>query len=391
MKIASRPSARCRQRWLASLASWLLVSWISVNEGTLRADTIEVNSGAVLDGKILRLTRDEISIRLKTGGTVSLHKRNCRRLRIHSVGTFEGDELRWLKTLPKTRQERQLDEIRAATPGSGESWRAAPQVREPEPRKPPFRNPPFTKPPVRNLPRKAVPPEDASRNLSPRSAPTLESTPISDPVLNWPAPNPTSPPFEANDLEQPSHWPPAVNNATGPAGPAVLPPPPVATSSPTHEAPFLPARSTTPAVVDREHGFQITPPPAFSPWAQGKTDNVAHAFREPISQASLVLSVYPASSTARDLKELTASAYAAPESGTRILRDEELTRGEPAGSLLEVSSLVGGVRVQQLQAFYGTSEWTVVLTFSATAQEFLPRRAAFLATVRSFRFLAPAK
>jgi len=143
--------------------------------------------------------------------------------------------------------------------------------------------------------------------------------------------------------------------------------------------------------VDREHGFQVTPPPAFSPWAQGKTDTVVHAFREPISQASLVLSVYPASATARELKELTASAYASPESGTRILRDEELTRGEPAGSLLEVSSLVGGVRVQQIQAFYGTSEWTVVLTFSATAQEFLPRRAAFLATVRSFRFLTPKK
>jgi hypothetical protein len=262
--------------------------------GSLDADIVVLENGEVFDGKILRIDRNEVSIQLKRGGTLSF-----RRSQVVRARKTDKDEDETIGAPAKEEEE----DIPLAPPAGD-----APAAKEAAPGK--------------------------------RSSPARAA---------------------------------AATGATG-AGPG-----------PSRAKPGSVLSGTV--LADAANGLQLTVPAGFLPWPEARIAPVLHAYRDPVTEATLTISAFAVNEPILKVKEAAAQSYARTFDRFNLKRDEELKGLPHKAWVLELTSWIGGVEVHQTQLFTGTEKQAVMVSYSTAAAVYPRYKDAFTASMETFRFV----
>ena len=327
------------------------------------ADRIELNNGTVFEGRVVRLNGDEVSMVLRSGGVVSFRNRDLHSLHVSGVGTISSADLALLDELPRSTAQyrRMLTEARnAAAPSPGHSWQRDANASMPRARPP---QPPST-----------------TRLANRRSG-------IREPRVRVPT-------IREGGLQEPAAPPQAtVKSPAGALGSTVAPqrsPSPIREVRPTGvvrpgQSPGI-ARSAPPLA------FEFDPPAGFAPWAAAEMPPVVKAYRDPVTEATLTIASYTSERTPRQLKDRAAQTYGNQSQKYQVTRDEAFLGGRQEGWVLEVTSRLAGLTVEQMQMFTGVLQpegsRVLVVTLSTASPHFPRYREPLLRSLRALRVQA---
>ena len=266
------------------------------------ADQVELETGEVFKGKIIRHNEEEVSIQLSTGGLLSFKWSAIRRAK-------KGSELLGRKSEPIRTGERI---------------------------------------PVK---RKAPPPP-----LNPK-APVQPVQPI---TVEESARTPTQP-------------------SGGGSVETVSPDDPKA--APKEENLF----------TDEERRFAMAPPKGFVRSPDQQSGAISHAFVEPFTRSSLTVAAYPTADSLIQVKKNALNSYTERFKVFRVLREEKLQRDKtdraPEAWVVEIENKLGSIVVRQVQVFTKKDRNVIVLTYSATLENFRKYEEAIGRSILTFRFL----
>ena len=322
---------------------------------TLRGDRVELDTGAVVEGRVLRITTHDVSVSLRSGGAISFQKRNIRLIRVSGVATISADELALLDELPTSTEQyrRLLGKANARSPSAApRAWhRAAGEDSPSQPSRP-------------------------ARSTDVVRAPPPQSNSPSRGVI---APKPPAPP-------------PARS-----ASPSVLSSDLVKSRASIHTASKSPASEVLQPRSTPNEGFDDTtplafdfePPTGFVPWPAGEVFPVVKAYRHPVTEATLMVTSYVGERTLVELKERTAETYRNQPRKYRVARDEALSSTQHETLRLEVISHFAGLSVHQSQFFTGISQAhgsrALVITLSTPSTQAPQYRDPMLRSLRALR------
>jgi hypothetical protein len=196
--------------------------------------------------------------------------------------------------------------------------------------------------------------------------------------------------------------PPAKDTLGGPGLPGKVPVPSLGGSRPPKpgepKPPPLPGTPQSPtklpegAVVNSAHGFALVPPQGFVVWPEAQSPSVPLAYRDPFTQTSFTVAAYASTDTLVNLKNSALRAYTQQFKVFHVIRDEAVRSQEglrgPEAWLIEVQGRLGEVMIHQVQLFARGERAAVVLTYSATAEDYPRFQQAFLKTMESFSFVS---
>ena len=339
------------------LAFFALATIVEAPRPLAAADRVELDSGEVFQGRILRLAVDRIEIELDGGGRLALPRDRVRKFR--------------LSVTSRVRDERE-----AAEPRNDRDDEAA--GRSSSLRSPPRGNDRDS--PIRKISRlrggRAVTPSTRARGsaLSPAARDT-------DPDRTSTRHESRQPPVPARSSPRGSEEARAPAVISTPAG---LDAADDASATPV---PTAPAGST---VSDRTNGMEFVLPRGFKRWSEGETSPVVHAFRDAVSGATLTVSVYSSKLPVGELKRRAARAYSNIYREFRVTRNEEVAGFPGEAWLLEINTRLAGVALYQLQFFTVHDGQAIVFNFSATSDKYFAELDSFLGTLQSLRFGEPA-
>jgi hypothetical protein len=194
-----------------------------------------------------------------------------------------------------------------------------------------------------------------------------------------------------------------ASGAVTPRPPAIDPrslaptpePAPPAASSIAASAPRAAAAGPTSVPTSREPAsdpesrFSIVPPAGLLRETT-LSDNVAIlSFRDPLTQASCVVSRFPADLSLVELKKKVTASYAGVTQNLRVREDSAFAGGDFDGWRVEFESQVGDLALHQMQVFARKDDMVVMVTYSCTAPLWDHYRASFEESATSLRFTAP--
>jgi hypothetical protein len=316
---------------------------------TLRGDRVELDTGAVVEGKVLRITTHDVSVALRSGGAISFQKRNIRLVRVSGVATISADELALLNKLPTSTEQYQrlLGKANARAPSPApRNWQSNGAVNSPLRPESLTGAVGATTPQPYSPPRAAVPPAPpATRPASPNALSLhLAKSPSS-----------TDPSSKSRAVE--------VFSSRPSSNPDTVDPTPLA--------------------------FEFEPPTGFVPWPPGEVFPVVKAYRNPVTEATLTVSSYVGEKTLIELKERTAESYRNQPRKYLVARDEVLGDTQHETLLLEVTSHFAGLSVHQSQFFTGIpharGSRALVVTLSTTSTHAPQYRDPMLRSLRTLR------
>jgi hypothetical protein len=145
------------------------------------------------------------------------------------------------------------------------------------------------------------------------------------------------------------------------------------------------------AIVDEARGFAVAPPRGLVPRPESQSEVVPLAYVDPFTRSSFTVSAYPSNDTVLQLKKNTLRSLTDNFSAFRVVRDEKLKRDgketQPEAWLVEVENKVGTTSVRHVQVFTKTERCAVILSYSATAENYPKYADAFDRSIGSFRAL----
>lgn len=178
---------------------------------------------------------------------------------------------------------------------------------------------------------------------------------------------------------------------TGGSGAETTPdPPPSAGSeeSPTPGTTTPAGRRSEDELEDPDYGYSLFPPRDFVAWQEAASDNL-RAYKDPITLTSFTIATYPSADAVKKIVDNAVRTYSERYSTFHVVRNDELdvpgARKERAARILEVEGRIGSIAVRQLQLFATNRDGTIVLTYSATNENYPRFSVLFEESIRSFR------
>ena len=319
----SRSRSRSLSRFPSMGSSVIALALPLFLTAPLLADQIELETGEIFKGRILRHNEEEVSIRLEKGGVMSF---------------------KWAT-------------IRKAKKGSEVLGRKSEQIR------------PSERIPVK---RKAPPPP-----LNPNPKPRGQPVQPLEPVQSVQPVQIVQPIVVVDDPPRPETQP--------SAGPSVQ------TVSPDEPQDV---RREENLFTDEQRRFAMAPPEGFVRSPEQQSGAIPHAFTEPFTRSTLTVAAYPTTDSLVQVKKSALGSYTERYKVFRVTREEKLPRDKgntcPEAWVIEIENKLGSIVVRQIQVFTKRDADVIVLTYSATLENFKKYEEAIGKSILSFRFLDPA-
>ena len=284
----------------------------------LRADQVELHTGEIFKGKILRHNEEEVSIKLEKGGVMSFKWPAIRKAK-------KGSEVLGRKSEQVVRASERIPVKRKAPPA-----------------------PPNTRSPVEPI----------------QSAQPVQPLPPVQPIV----------------LDDPPRA--ETQPSVGPS---------VQTVSPDEQP--KDARPEENLFTDEERRFAMAPPQGFVRSPDQQSRAIPHAFTEPFTRSTLTVASYPTTDSLIQVKKNALGSYTERYKVFRVTREEKLPRDKtdtaPEAWVVEIENKLGNIVVRQIQVFTKRDQDVIVLTYSATVENFKKYEEAIGKSILSFRFLDP--